>query len=202
MPCCHAVACAFFLRHKAELYVSEYLTKVAYLKSYKGCIGPVVGEKHWPTSDLQIQPPPIKIGPGRPKKNRKKDPHEDPKNHGRLTRHGYQMTCSLCKLKGHNKRKCPDKGNFISLSAPPKRKKGRPRGAYTRMEIDDTNVTCSTSIHYGRSAEPATRIGRVRAKGRPRGSGIARGKANSATNVNVSIDSNSQVSTSNICPTA
>ena len=42
-----------------------------------------------------LLPPPIKLGPSRPRKNRKKSAHEDPKKPGKLTRHGLQMSCRV-----------------------------------------------------------------------------------------------------------
>lgn len=109
IPCQHAVACIFFCRKNAEDFVAHWYTKETYNISYASSIPPCFGERHWPKVSLPLNPPPIKIGPGRPRKNRKKDPFEDPKKPGRLTRHGLQMTCSICKDPNHNKRKCPNK---------------------------------------------------------------------------------------------
>ncbi|KAL2929107.1 Translation initiation factor IF-2 [Bienertia sinuspersici] len=59
---------------------------------------------------MKVDPPPIKVGHGRPRKSKIKDPFKDPKKTGTLSRHGMEMTCTLCKAKGHNKRVCPKKG--------------------------------------------------------------------------------------------
>ena len=45
---------------------------------------------------------PIKIGPDKPRRKGRKDPHEDAKKAGILTRHGRQMVCDNCKGVGHN----------------------------------------------------------------------------------------------------
>ena len=74
-----------------------------------------------------MDPPPIKIGPGRPRKSWFKSPHEDPKQPGRLTKHGVQMTCTLCKSTTHNKRKCPEKGKVPEVLPQPKKPRGRPK---------------------------------------------------------------------------
>jgi len=66
------------------------------MTTYKGLITPCVGERHWPKKYMPLEPPPIKIGLGRPRRNRRKDPHVGPKQVGRLTRHGRRMTCSNC----------------------------------------------------------------------------------------------------------
>ncbi|XP_057522634.1 uncharacterized protein LOC130802642 [Amaranthus tricolor] len=79
IPCCHAVASIFYLHKEVESYVDQCYTREAYLRAYEGYINPCIGERHWPEIDKPIDPPPIKIGPGRPRKNRIKDPHEDPK---------------------------------------------------------------------------------------------------------------------------
>ncbi|XP_057517914.1 uncharacterized protein LOC130798837 [Amaranthus tricolor] len=79
ISCCHAVASIFYLHKELESYVDQCYTREAYLRTYEGNINPCIGERHWPKIDKLIDPPPIKIGPGRPRKNRIKDPHEDPK---------------------------------------------------------------------------------------------------------------------------
>ncbi|VFR02270.1 unnamed protein product [Cuscuta campestris] len=83
IPCHHATACIYFLNHKPEDYVDDFYSKSSYMKTYEHSILPCVGEKHWPKAAVvPLDPPPIKIGPGRPRKNRVKDPYEDPKKPG------------------------------------------------------------------------------------------------------------------------
>ncbi|XP_021729364.1 uncharacterized protein LOC110701534 [Chenopodium quinoa] len=81
-PCRHAIACIFFLNREAEEFVHQCYTKETYLKAYAGSIPPLVGERYWPKVTSPLQPPPIKIGPGRPRKKRVKDPYENPKKPG------------------------------------------------------------------------------------------------------------------------
>ncbi|KAL2943131.1 Retrovirus-related Pol polyprotein from transposon TNT 1-94 [Bienertia sinuspersici] len=50
--------------------------------------------------EMPLDPPPIKVGPDHPRKKRRKDPHEDPKKKGKLTKHGMEMTCSIYKEAG------------------------------------------------------------------------------------------------------
>ncbi|KAL2928284.1 Cytokine receptor-like factor 1 [Bienertia sinuspersici] len=78
-PCFHGVAVIFFCHKNAEDYVDECYKKSVYLKAYAGTIPPIEGERHWPMIQMHLDPPPIKVGPGRPRKNRIKGPHEDPK---------------------------------------------------------------------------------------------------------------------------
>ncbi|XP_021729979.1 uncharacterized protein LOC110696947 [Chenopodium quinoa] len=79
IPCCHAVASIYFLGKEPELFVDKCYYRDTYLSVYVGSIPPIQGERHWPVVSMPIDPPPIKIGPGRPRKNRIKDPHENPK---------------------------------------------------------------------------------------------------------------------------
>lgn len=74
-----------------------------------------------------IRPPQVKVGPGRPRRNRRRDPHEDPKHPEKLTKHGRVMTCKTCHQLGHNKRTCPDRDKPSSSAPPTKRRRGRHR---------------------------------------------------------------------------
>ena len=84
----------FYLHKEAESYVDQCYTKEAYLRAYEGNTNLCIGERHWPKIDKPIDSP-VKIGPGRPRKNRVKGSHEDPKKPGKLSRHGLQMTCGI-----------------------------------------------------------------------------------------------------------
>ncbi|XP_074290274.1 uncharacterized protein LOC141617004 [Silene latifolia] len=153
IPCSHGVAAIFYIHGQAEDFVHDMYKKNAYFAAYNGCISPCPGERHWTKIDLPLNPPPIKVGPGRPRKKRRRDPHEDPKRSGKLTKHGLQMTCSICKSTTHNKRKCPDKDKV--MSPPPKRGRGRPR---TNPCVRQDVATASTT-HHEATAQP-TRLGR------------------------------------------
>ncbi|KAL2923377.1 Elongation factor 1-alpha [Bienertia sinuspersici] len=177
IPCCHAVACIFFCHGNVEDYVHESYTREMYLKTYSGTITQLEGERHWPRVNMPLDPPLIKIGPGRPRKNRVKDPHENPKKQGKLTRYGIEMTCSSCQRKGHNKRSCPNKGS-TSAPAPPqlKRKRGRSK---SKGEATTSIVHMHESqVHHENIVEPG-RIGGgggiVAYTGRGRGRGAASG---------------------------
>ncbi|XP_010667686.1 uncharacterized protein LOC104884698 [Beta vulgaris subsp. vulgaris] len=82
IPCRHAIACIYFVHKEAEDFVHDSYKREVYLRAYVGSIPPVEGEKHWPRIESNISPPPIKIGPGRPRLNRRNDPFEDPKKPG------------------------------------------------------------------------------------------------------------------------
>ncbi|KAL2922604.1 GTPase-activating protein BEM3 [Bienertia sinuspersici] len=79
IPCSHAIACIFFMHQEAETYVHPYYLRETYLRAYSTSIPPIEGDRHCPKVDIDLLPPPIKIGPGRPRRNQRKDPYEDPK---------------------------------------------------------------------------------------------------------------------------
>ncbi|KAL2928013.1 Leucine--tRNA ligase [Bienertia sinuspersici] len=129
------------LDQEAETFVDDCYKREVYLRTYAGSIPPITGERHWPMVEYNLYPPPIKVGPGRHRKNGIKDPFEDPKKPGKLSRHGMEMTCTLCKSKGHNKRGCPQKDTVVPSEPPPKKARGRPRkDAATTSTIEATRA--------------------------------------------------------------
>ncbi|KAL2925795.1 Elongation factor 1-alpha [Bienertia sinuspersici] len=195
IPCCHAIACIFFCHGNAEDYVHESYIREMYLKSYSGTIPPLEGERHWPRVNMPIDPPPIKVGPGRPRKNRVKDPHENPNKQGKLTRHGIEMTYSSCKKKGHNKRSCPNKGSTSALAPPqPKRKRGRQKS---------TGEASISKVHMRRGRGRRAAAGSIQAstsgKGRGRGRGKGRGRGGLPQGIGVLFGSDGSVMT-NVMP--
>ena len=115
IPCYHAISCIFLFRKNAKDFVDDCYKKKAYLRAYLGSIPSCVGKRHWPRIEQQLDPSLIKIGPSKRKKNRRKYPLENRKKPGRLTKHGIEMSCSVCKSKQHTKRKCPNKGRVVNL---------------------------------------------------------------------------------------
>ncbi|XP_057808060.1 uncharacterized protein LOC131022538 [Salvia miltiorrhiza] len=106
IQCKHVVCAIRYLKEEPSTYVCDYYTVDRYLQAYKYALEPLNGEMLWPQCEGdKIKPPLVKNMPGRPKKNRVRDPLEvDPKN--RLKRKGLVMTCGNCGEKGHNNRKC------------------------------------------------------------------------------------------------
>ncbi|KAF3647881.1 putative F-box protein-like [Capsicum annuum] len=67
--------------------------------------------KKWPVSlNIVVAPPEITTLPGRLSKNRKKEVGEIKKS-GKLPRTRLAMTCSVCHVRGHNKRGCPHRAS-------------------------------------------------------------------------------------------
>ena len=60
-----------------------------------------------------------------PRKNRREDPHENPKKLGRLAKHDIEMSCCVCKLKLHTNKKYPDQDRVVKPTS--KIPKGRLR---------------------------------------------------------------------------
>ncbi|KAL2901663.1 Transposase for insertion sequence element IS406 [Bienertia sinuspersici] len=180
LPCCHAIACIYFMNKEAEPYVDDWYKREVYLRVYGQPIPALVGERHWPKVDRKFSPPPIKIGSGRPRKNRIKDPYENPKKPGKLTRHGMEMTCKKCNQKGHNKRSCKEKDTAIPQEPQPKKPRGRPR-KYTTPTPTPTDEAGPS--HHGITAHP-TQLGRggrmilggLGSRGRGTGRGNAGGR--------------------------
>ena len=128
--------------------MDECYTKAAYTRAYTCSIAPCIGKRHWPKIDMSIDPPPIKIGPGRPRKSRIKSAHEDPKKSGKLTRHGMQMSCGICKSTTHNKRNCPKKDKAADPTPPPmKRGRGRPRKDVNERRLNPESQPCQLAHH-------------------------------------------------------
>ncbi|KAL2903330.1 Chromodomain-helicase-DNA-binding protein 3 [Bienertia sinuspersici] len=216
IPYCHAIACIFFCHGNAEDYVHESYTREMYLKTYSGTITPLEGERHWPRVNMPIDPPPIKVGPGRPRKNRVKDPHENSKKQGKMTRHGIEMTGSSCQRKRHNKRSCPNKGSTSAPAPPqPNRKRGRPKSTreatISTVHMHESQVHHDNTVELGRIGKggkvaytcrgrgPGAAAGSIQAstsgKGRGRGRGKGRGKGGLPQGIGVLFGSDGSVMT-------
>lgn len=107
IPCHHGATGILFMERPLEEFVSPWYYKDTYLKSYHHLLKPMSGKNDWPETNYQKLLPPIaKRVAGRPKKNRRKDASEEPKNKKKVSRKGTQIQCSKCKEYGHNKLGC------------------------------------------------------------------------------------------------
>ncbi|WOK98455.1 hypothetical protein Cni_G07167 [Canna indica] len=115
IPCYHAISCIFWLKEEPENYVDNYFKIETYLKTYEVLLQPLTGKDTWPQVEgPHILPPPVKKMPGRPKKKRRRDMHEEDESSTRLTRRGITITCHPCNVDGHNIRSCSLRGQSSS----------------------------------------------------------------------------------------
>jgi hypothetical protein len=107
IPSHHAIFAILHEGSKIEDYVNHCYTIEKYKKSYEPIIHHVPSMKQWTRTQYNpVNPPLERCHPGRPKKQRKKDPTE-PRNPYRFSKLGTNIKCSICKKFGHNSRTCP-----------------------------------------------------------------------------------------------
>ncbi|XP_015583704.1 uncharacterized protein LOC107262429 [Ricinus communis] len=89
IPCIHACSSIHWMNQDSATFVDKYFSVETYIETYKNALEPLNGRKMWPEAyGLPIKAPKFKKVPGRPKKNRKRDITEDPKNPNKLSRQG------------------------------------------------------------------------------------------------------------------
>ncbi|CAK8532920.1 unnamed protein product [Lathyrus sativus] len=107
LPCCHVMSCMKDQHLEIGDFVPDCYQKEQYAACYEHVIYPLNGEVLWAkTSVIDLQPPPIKKQPERPKKKRNMEAGEMVRNetHMKMERHGIK--CSRCHKDGHNKATC------------------------------------------------------------------------------------------------
>lgn len=116
IPCAHACAALFKMSEEPNKYVHMCFSLEAYKRTYQHVLQPVEHESAWPVSqNPKPLPPRVKKMPGRPKKNRRKDPSEPKKSSTKSSRVGTKIKCGRCKGDGHNSRTCTVTMVFILL---------------------------------------------------------------------------------------
>ncbi|KAJ0780385.1 putative transcription factor interactor and regulator CCHC(Zn) family [Helianthus annuus] len=125
MPCRHAVACIWNMRlHGIGDGIPEkYVDKAYWLETWKSIymqtIEPINGMDMWPksTCPTTLLPPKFHKTAGRPKKSRKKSAVEieelkkKVETTNKMPKHSNSLRCSICNVKGHNRRTCKNKGS-------------------------------------------------------------------------------------------
>lgn len=107
IPCRHAVAAISHNMQQPVNFVHSYYRRDAYKATYGHAISPINGKRMWPyTPDAPILPPVYKRKAGRPKKLRRREPHEDDPEEG--ARPVPVHRCGRCGGTGHNVRTCPN----------------------------------------------------------------------------------------------
>ncbi|WVZ77343.1 LOW QUALITY PROTEIN: hypothetical protein U9M48_025221, partial [Paspalum notatum var. saurae] len=112
LPCYHAISSIYYKTHSLYDFVADCYK---FKKIYSHCLEPVEGMHSWPVSDRpKLRAPGYIKMPGRPKTERKREPHEKPKAK-KMCRLGTFIRCRKCKGVGHNIASC-DKRNAGSTS--------------------------------------------------------------------------------------
>ncbi|CAK8579053.1 unnamed protein product [Lathyrus sativus] len=107
LPCCHAISCMKSIKFEIESYVPEYYKKQMYEACYASVIFLINGESLWKKKGyVELQPPPIKRQPRRPKKKRTRDASKSIRDETQLKRANFGIKCSRCHMMGHNKEIC------------------------------------------------------------------------------------------------
>lgn len=132
IPCFHGLACINHARDDKVNYVDEFYHRANCLEAYKHHLTHFYGKKEWPVVDAPpILPPPFVRTPGRLRKNRRKDPNEEPRQgKQKWSNNGARVSCTRCRQFGHNVRSCKEPApppQDPRIEPPSKRKVGRPR---------------------------------------------------------------------------
>ncbi|KAH0673134.1 hypothetical protein KY284_024221 [Solanum tuberosum] len=148
IPCAHAVAALYFKKFSLYDYIDNCYSKETYLRTYANVIEPLTNMEMWLVStNPTIEPPEITNMPGRPPKARRKEAGETKKS-GKIPRTGFAMTCSVCHVRGHNKKGCPQREGVESStrqSVPSPTASGRAEPTGSGRGRGKPNKTPSTS---------------------------------------------------------
>jgi hypothetical protein len=97
----------FFFKKKNVSNKIWGITVEMYKKAYNAIVYHMPGEDQWiKTNCDHVNPPMIRIQPGRPRRLRTRG-REEPRNQYRMRKGGVSMRCSRCRGIGHNIRTCP-----------------------------------------------------------------------------------------------
>ncbi|CAL5195440.1 unnamed protein product [Lathyrus oleraceus] len=104
LPCFHAMSCM----KNQHLQIDDFSPDCYKKDLYEACYSPIIyrinGEALWTKSDIvDLQSPPIKRQPGRPKKKRNREAGEMVRDETHLKRENHGIKCSCCHKEGHNK---------------------------------------------------------------------------------------------------
>lgn len=144
-------------------FVPDIYRKEKYAACYASVIYPANGQSLWErTSYNDLQPPPIRRQPGRPKKKRNKEAHELLKDDSQMKRARWGLKCSRCREGGHNKSTCklpPPPASEGSTN--PTSGEGSSQGAQTAQASTTANqsaqATRQQSAQVATSQRTATR---------------------------------------------
>ncbi|CAN1130611.1 hypothetical protein LINPERPRIM_LOCUS13333 [Linum perenne] len=136
VPCMHAIAAIGYMRYNSDDYVHTWYSVELAKKAYTKGIPALPGREDWiDVEGTPVLPPSYKVLPGRPKKNRRKEPGEISTRPSRtgvgmmMMKTGATMHYSSCGEPDHNVRACKmTLAEAATLPKPPPPKPhGRPR---------------------------------------------------------------------------
>ncbi|CAN1216048.1 hypothetical protein LINPERPRIM_LOCUS483 [Linum perenne] len=156
-----------YMRYDVTEYVEKYYTVHLAKKAYTKGVPPLPGREDWvDVEGLPVLPPPQKVMPGRPKKNRRKEPGEVSTRPSRtgvgkmMRKTGAVMHCSRCGHTDHNVRGCKMTDEEVAAipPPPPPRPVGRPRrtpieeqqqGEANDQPARRRKIRCKHCKHFG-----------------------------------------------------
>ena len=109
LPCSHAISCLRHERIPTESVVPNCYTIEAFRNAYGFTIWPCADKTEWAkvVGFPKVEPPVYEKKVGRPKKSRRKQPHEvTGEQESRMSKHVVEMHYSHCKEAGHNTAGC------------------------------------------------------------------------------------------------
>jgi len=116
LPCCHAISSIYFKTGSLENFIADCYSVDSFKLTYNYCLEPVEGQDSWPTSDRpKLKAPGYIKMPGRPKIERRREPHEQPKAK-KMSRVGTVIRCQKCKGVGHNRSSCKKRSATAAAS--------------------------------------------------------------------------------------
>ncbi|XP_014506444.1 uncharacterized protein LOC106766211 [Vigna radiata var. radiata] len=108
IPCCHALTAVRFLNMNPEYFIPNWFRTTTYEETYNPIIFPVNGPELWQrTSYPDILPPPNRVLPGRPRKNKRLESWEQIRDDTQLGQAGIPKRCGICRQLGHRRTNCP-----------------------------------------------------------------------------------------------
>ncbi|CAN1187099.1 hypothetical protein LINPERHAP2_LOCUS38526 [Linum perenne] len=125
-----------YMRYDIKGYMDKWYSVELAKKAYTKGVPPLPGREDWvDVEGLSVLPPPHKVMPGRPKKNRRKESGEASTRPSRkgvgtmMRKMGPLMHCSRCGQSDHNVRGCKMTAEeVVALPPPPPPKPvGQPR---------------------------------------------------------------------------
>ncbi|XP_045816626.1 uncharacterized protein LOC123909782 isoform X2 [Trifolium pratense] len=142
IPCRHAISAMGFSNQNPEDFVDHYYSREAYELCYSFSVSAINGQDMWPEAEVEVEdmlPPQYKRGPGRPKKMRRRDAHEDAKPRKQRP---APNRCTKCGNPGHNTRGC--KSTEVNSDA--QRRQRKPKKNVENASASNGFVNASTTV--------------------------------------------------------